>query len=127
MIAFNHAHGRTMLRAATKPAVPPIPLPAGAQPSRSCAASGAVNLASLSKTLARNRKPRPAVIADYRNLGRGEANLSRTSLTSGPASRRMGRCKDKLAQYAARYFKSSVTTRSRSSADVVAIYVTTLW
>jgi hypothetical protein len=32
-------------------------------------------------------------LADYRNLGRGEANLSRTSLASGPASRRMGRCK----------------------------------
>jgi hypothetical protein len=53
--------------------------------------------------------------------------LSRTSLTSGPASRQMGRWKDKLAQYAARYFKSSVTTRSRSSADVAAIDVTTLW
>jgi hypothetical protein len=39
----------------------------------------------------------------------------------------MGRCKDKLAQYAARYFKSSVTARCRSSADVAAIYVTTLW
>ena len=36
---------------------------AGAQPSRSCAANGAVNLASLSKTLARNHKSCTSVAA----------------------------------------------------------------
>jgi hypothetical protein len=59
----NHLPRPEVARPArTAPALP-IPLAAVAQPSRSCAASGAVNLASASKSLARNRKSCTSVAA----------------------------------------------------------------